>query len=151
MIATRGFVSIVFLAMLLALGLAALTLLAQVGSTATAWRARPVVHEATIDWLLPDQVTVPQELVIRAHAAKHNGEAEQIYTMLLQGQCAAVAKFCGGSEIENLYTCMDPVTGIVGAILQFGDEITTGYYERGGSGHWAGRTVRENWRVCADD
>jgi len=139
------------LVMLLALGLAALTLLAQVNVAATIWRAQPVAQKATIDWLSPDQIYVPDDLVIRAHAAKHNGEAEQIYTLLLQGQCAAVAKFCGGSNIENLYTCVDPVTGIVGAILQFGDEITTGYYERGGSGHWAGRTVRENWRVCADD
>lgn len=140
-----------FLAMLLAIGLAVLTLLMQVDTVTTVWRAQPVAQKATIDWLRSDQVYVPGGLTIRAHAAKHNSETERIYTLLLQGQCAAVAKFCGGSDIENLYTCIDPVTGIVGAILQFGDEITTGYYERSGSGHWAGRTARENWEVCAGD
>jgi len=116
-----------------------------------AWQSQPVVHQATIDWLHPDQVEVPSNLTISTHAAKHHGDTERIYNLLLEGQCAEVAKFCGGSDIENLYICINPMTGIVGAILQFGDEITTGYYERSGSGHWAGRTARENWRVCADD
>lgn len=101
-----------------------------------------------IEWLRPGQVDIPRNLAIRKHAAKHNGEAEEIYKLLLEGQCVAAAKFCGGSEIERLYTCVDPVTGIVGAVLQFGNEITTGFYERGNSGYWAGRTEREKWEVC---
>lgn len=132
--------------MMLLAGIGALMLLGQAVDATV-----PVVHQASINWLRPGQVHIPRDLAINSHAAKHHGDAERIYNLLLEGQCAGVAKYCGGSNIENLYICTDPVTGVVGAILQFGGEITTGYYERSGSGHWAGRTVRENWRVCADD
>ena len=87
-------------------------------------------------------------VAISAHAAEHNGEAERLYWLLVQDQCVVAAKFCGGSEVEKLYTCVDPITGIVGAILQFGDQITTGYFERDGSGYWVKRVARENWEVC---
>ena len=103
---------------------------------------------SAIEWLRPDQVHVPSGLAVSGHAAGHNGEAERLYWLLVQGQCVAAAKFCGGSEVERLYTCVDPITGIVGAILQFGDEITTGYFERDGSGYWMKRVARENWEVC---
>lgn len=149
MLAIR-FTKFVALAMLLALGLAALVLLAQADTAAVAWTSQPAMYQAskvTIDWLRPDQVHVPSGLAISAHATKHNGEAEQIYALLLQGQCAAVAKFCGGSNIERMYICVDPVTGIVGAMLQFGDEITTGYFSSN-SNYWPGRIARENWKSC---
>lgn len=111
--------------MALLAGLGALVLLGSAQVTTA-----PVVHQAsavTIDWLQPDQVMVPQGLTtISTHAAKHHGDTEKIYQMLLQGQCTEVAKFCGGSESEFAYFCVDPVTGVVGAILQIGDEITTG-------------------------
>lgn len=94
------------------------------------------------------RVEVPSNLTIRPHAAKHNGEAERIYNLLLAGKCATTMKYCGGSEIENMYVCVDPVTGAVGAILQFGDEIMTGYFESDGSGYWIKRAVSENWEVC---
>ena len=101
-----------------------------------------------IEWLRPDQVHVPSGLAISAHAAKHSGDTEKIYRMLLQGKCAEVAKFCGGSESEFAYFCVDPITGIVGAVLQFGDEITTGFYERDGSGYWTKRVPKERWKTC---
>ena len=101
-----------------------------------------------IEWLRPDQVYVPSGLAISAHAAGHNGEAERLYWLLAQGQCVTAAKFCGGSEVEKMYTCVDPITGIVGAILQFGSEITTGYFERDGSDYWLKRVAREDWEAC---
>jgi len=125
----------------------ALTMLSSASITLPATGA--TVHQAAaIDWLRPDQVPVPNNLIISAHAAKHHGDTEQIYANLLQGKCAEVAKFCGGSEQEFAYFCVDPVTGIVGAILQIGDEITTGYYEKPGSEYWVKRVPRERWEVC---
>ena len=100
-----------------------------------------------IEWLRPDQVFVPRGLLVNAHAVKHDGDTEKIYQMLLGGKCAAVAKFCGGSEIEKLYACTDPVTGLVGIILQFGDEITTGYFSHN-SNNLGNRVSREKWEVC---
>lgn len=140
-------IMILLFGMALLAGLSALVLLGSAAQTVTV----PTVHQAntaTIDWLRPDQVQVPDDLVISAHSAKHNGDTEKIYQMLLDSKCTEVAKFCGGSESEFTYFCVDPVTGIVGAILQVGDEITTGFYERGGSGYWAKRIPRENWEVC---
>ena len=137
-----------FLAMVLAIGFAAPTLLAQVDTIATAWQSQPVAQKAAIDWLPPKQVYIPGGLVISTHSAKHHGDTERIYQMLLDSKCTEVAKYCGGSESEFTYLCIDPITGIVGAILQVGDEITTGFYERAGSGYWAKRIPRERWRVC---
>ena len=138
--------AILLFAMMLLAGVGALALL---GSAQTV--TVPAVHQAstvTIDWLHPDQVHVPSGLTISAHSAKHNGETERIYKYLLEGQCTEVAKYCGGSESEFAYFCVDPVTGIVGAILQIGDEVTTGFYEKDGSGYWAKRVPREQWEVC---
>lgn len=126
------------------IGLAALVLLGSVQSVAMP----VVVHQATIDWLPPDQVMVPQGLTISAHAAKHHGDTEKIYKMLLEGKCAEVAKLCGGSESEFAYFCIDPATGVVGAILQIGDEITTGFYEKADSNYWVKRIPRERWAIC---
>ena len=141
---------VLLLGMMLLAGLGALVLLgsAQVDTVATTWHAQPAAQQVTIDWLRPDQVQVPSGLVISEHSAKHNGDTERIYKYLLEGKCTEVAKFCGGSEEEFAYFCVDPVTGIVGAILQIGDEITTGYYEKGGSGYWVKRVPREHWEVC---
>ena len=115
---------------------------------APASAARQAGAAPAIEWLRPDRVHVPSGLAISGHAAGHNGEAERLYWLLVQGQCVTAAKFCGGSKIEKMYACVDPITGIVGAILQFGDEITTGYFERDGSGYWTKRVERENWEVC---
>lgn len=137
---------IMLFVMILLAGLGALVLLGS-AQVATA----PVVHQAnktTIDWRRPDQVYIPDDLAISAHAAKHHGDTEYIYQILLDGKCTEVAKFCGGSESEFTYLCVDPVTGIVGAILQVGDEITTGFFERDGSGYWSKRIPRERWEVC---
>jgi len=94
------------------------------------------------------RIDVPKHLIISPHTVKHNGEAEYIYELLLEGRCATTTKYCGGSEVEKMYVCVDPVTGITGAILQFGDEITTGYFERDGAGYWSKRVEREKWEVC---
>jgi len=134
---------ILLFGMVLLAGLGALVLLGSAqGATV------PVAHQAIIDWQRPDQVHVPSDLAISTHAAKHHGDTEKIYQMLLDSQCTEVAKYCGGSESEFTYMCIDPITGIVGAILQVGDEITTGFFERSGSGYWAKRIPREQWSVC---
>jgi len=137
---------LIFCMMILA-GVLALVML---GSASTLPVTSATVRQAavSIDWLRPDQVNVPRGLSISTHAAEHNGEVERLYWLLAQGQCMTAAKFCGGSEVERLYTCVDPITGLVGAILQFGDEITTGYFERGGSDYWVKRVAREKWEVC---
>jgi len=131
---------------MLLVGLGALALLgsAQVATVPAMRQA----SEVAIDWLRPDQVHVPSGLAISMHSAKHNEETEKIYQMLLESKCTEVAKFCGGSESEFAYFCVDPITGIVGAILQVGDEITTGFYERAGSGYWVKRVPREKWEIC---
>lgn len=134
--------SLALLGMLFLMGLAVLMLLGPALETSTTtYRAQSSARAAP-------QVAIPNDLAIRGHAAKHGSEANQIYALLLEGKCVAVGKFCGGSDIEKLYTCVDPVTGVVGAILQFGDEITTGYFERDGSGYWDRRVEKENWEVC---
>ena len=148
MFATKSFTGFMALMMLLALGLAALMLLAQIDTASIAWRSQPAAQKVAIDWLRPEQIDVPGGLVINAHSAKHHGNTEKIYRMLLDSKCAEVAKYCGGSENEFTYICTDPVTGIVGAILQVGNEITTGFYERAGSGYWAKRIPRERWEAC---
>jgi len=131
--------------------LACLSALVLLDSAQTA--TMPTMHQAstaTIDWLRPDQVRVPSGLTVSAHSAKHNGDTEKIYQMLLDGRCAAVAMYCGGSGIERMYACMDPVTGLVGIMLQFGDEVTTGYFSRN-SNNVTNRIAREKWEVCTDD
>jgi len=145
-ISSLGTTMLLFALTLLA-GVFALTML---GSASI---AQPTVNAtirqaATIEWLQPDQVHIPNNLVVNAHAVEHNGEAEKLYWLIKQGQCVMAAKFCGGSEIEKMYVCVDPITGLVGAILQFGDEVTTGYFERGGSGYWSKRIAREDWEAC---
>ncbi len=86
-------------------------------------------------------------LTIRDHAAKHNGETERIYQALLAGKCAGSMTWCGGSDLEKLHICVDPMTGAVGAVIQFGMEITTGYYEQR-DGYWLRRVEKEGWEVC---
>jgi len=87
-------------------------------------------------------------LTIRDHAKKHGDETEIIYRALLEGKCAGSMTWCGGSDIEKLHVCIDPVTGVVGAVLQYGTEITTGFYERPSSGYWFKRIEWEDWGIC---
>lgn len=100
-----------------------------------------------VEEVVGNHARVQEGLAIRAHADKHNGEAQRIYQQLLEGKCATSMTWCGGSNIEKMHICVDPVTGAVGAVLQFGDEITTGFYE-GYEGYWTWRVERENWEVC---
>ena len=143
---------ILMFAFMLLAGLAALVLLGsvQAETATTVWQSQSAAQQVAVDWKQPGEIDVPSGLIISAHSAKHNGETEEIYAKLLEGKCAEVAKLCGGSEEEFAYFCLDPVTGIVGAILQIGDEITTGYYEKPGSGYWVRRVPREKWRACDD-
>jgi len=101
------------------------------------------------NWLIGNNVQVSNQLSLSEHAKKHNDAATQLYVMMLTGKCVASMTYCGGSEIEKLHVCVDPVTGAVGAVLQFGMEITTGFYE-GNVGYWERRIVREKWEVCDD-
>ena len=138
-----GFLALMGLAALLLLGPAL-----QGGGTITVARQS---SEAVVipDWI-GGQTTIEPGLLINSHAEKHGEEAWAIYAMLLAGWCAASTTFCGGSEIEKLHVCVDPVTGIVGAILQFGDEIMTGYFTPSDPGYWKRRIARENWEICDD-
>ena len=89
----------------------------------------------------------PPDLTINSHAAKHGTQAAEIYALVLAGKCVASTTYCGGSEIEKLHVCTDPITGLVGAVIQFGDEIRTGFYE-GNVGYWERVIERDNWEVC---
>jgi len=142
---------VLLLGMMLLAGLGALVLLgsAQVDTATTTWHAQPAAQQVTIDWLRPDQVQVPSGLTIAEHAAKHNGDTEKIYKLLLEGHCAEVAMYCGGSNIEKMYACVDPITGLVGIMLRFGDEIKTGYFSRN-QNNLENRIAREKWRACDD-
>lgn len=151
MLAIR-FTGFVALAMLLALGLAALTLLAQMGTTATAWQSQPAAREvAAIEWTgLGERVSIPGEMTIKDHANKHNDQvldAWKIYTYLLEGNCVASAVFCGPSDIERLYLCVDPM-GRIGGLIVFGEDILTGY--QGNQDYWAKKIDGPYWEVCHD-
>lgn len=153
MLATR-FTGFVALAMLLALGLAALTLLAQIDMAAVAWQSQPAARDLPAQAgvaAIEGQIIIAEGLKIREHAAKHNDEtlnAWIIYGQLLAGKCAASTVFCGGSEIEKLYLCIDPVSGLVGGLLVFGDEIMTGYGSH--ATYWERVVERDNWEICHD-
>ena len=134
--------------MMLLLGMA---LLASLGALALLGSARQVFlpavqRQAEIPWT---EVDIPQDLVINEHAAKHAGQqldAWKIYAMYLEGQCVATAVFCGPSDIEKLYLCMDP-TGRIGGLYQFGEEITG---HQGSLGYWARKVKGSQWGACND-
>jgi len=102
------------------------------------------------EWLEGQNAEIARGLTINSHAEKHGTDAWEIYKMLLAGRCAASVTFCGGSEIEKMHICIDPVTGVAGAIIQFGDEIMTGYFTPADPGYWKRRVARESWEVCDD-
>ena len=121
-------------------------------ATTTVWQSQPVVQEAAaIEWNgLGEHITIPSGLIINGHAAKHGGQvldAWKIYTYLLEGQCVASAVFCGPSDIEKLYLCVDP-TGRIGGIVRFGDEIKSGW--QGSQDYWAKKVSKPEWEACDD-
>ena len=147
---------VLILVMALLAGSAALVLLGSVqtetATTVTVWQSQPVVQEATaIEWTgLGENITVPAGLIINGHATKHTGQvldAWKIYTYLLEGQCVASAVFCGPSDIEKLYLCVDP-TGRIGGIVRFGDEIRSGW--QGNQDYWAKKVSKPEWEACND-
>ena len=149
MLATR-FTGFVALAMLLVLGLAALVLLAQAGTASVTWQSQPAAWEITaIEWTgLGERVSIPGGMTVKPHAGKHSDQvldAWKIYTLLLEGQCVASAVFCGPSDIERLYLCVDP-TGRIGGLIVFGDEILTGY--QANQNYWAMKVGKPEWQVC---
>ena len=102
-------------------------------------------------WAIEGQVTIEAGLRIREHAVKHQGQALdawKIYAQLLAGKCVASTMLCGGSEIEKLYLCVDPASGLVGGLLVLGDEILTGYGSR--AGYWESVVERDKWEACDD-
>lgn len=148
----KSFTGFMALAMLLALGLAALTLLAQVDTAPIVWQSRSAAQEtAAIEWTgLGEHVSIPGGMIVKPHANKHSDQvldAWKIYTLLLEGQCAASAVFCGPSEIEKLYLCIDP-TGRIGGLIVFGNEVLTGYQAK--QDYWARKVSRPEWEVCRD-
>ena len=114
----------------------------------------PAVQQVSvpaIEWTgLGENVEVLPGMTIREHANKHKGQvldAWKIYGLLLEGQCVASAVFCGPSDIEKLYLCMDP-TGRIGGIIVFGDEILSGYQMS--QDEWAKKVDKPQWEVCDD-
>lgn len=103
--------------------------------------------QAEKGWIEGQNSLIREDLVIQSHATKHGTQTWDIYRMLLEGRCAASMTYCGASDIEKLHICVDPVTGAIGAVLQFGDDITTGFYE-GNVGYWKRRVRQEHWGVC---
>ena len=151
MLATR-FTSFVALAMLLVLGLAALALWAQVDTASIAWQSRSAAQEtAAIEWTgLGEHVSIPGGMTVKPHANKHNDQildAWKIYAYLLEGSCVASAVFCGPSDIERLYLCVDPM-GRIGGLIVFGEDILTGY--QGNQDYWAKKIDGPYWEVCHD-
>lgn len=142
MSATRGFIGMTLM-MVLVLGLAALTLLAQVDTASVVWQSQPVAQlaaqEAVPNWLAGRQTAIEPGLSISPHATKHAAEqldAERIYAMLLQGQCAAADQFCN-SDGMRLYLCFDFVTGLLGGLFIQDGMVISGYGSR--ASYWAGK------------
>lgn len=97
-------------------------------------------------WLAGNQAVVQPGLAISDHATKHGTETGNIYELLLEGKCAGSRTFCGGSEIEELHVCIDPITGAIGAVIQRGAEIS-GFFEHR-PGYWERSIARDRWEVC---
>ena len=139
MLATRSFTGFMALVMMLLVGLAALTLLAQVGNsglTFAASRAEPVTVPG---WLDGRQAAIEPGLVVSPHAAKHAAEAldaPRIYAMLIEGKCTAAAQYCN-SDGKRLYLCFDPVSGLLGGLFIQNGMIETGYGSR--PSYWAAK------------
>lgn len=127
--------------------------LAEVASTGgTISPVRVSQHAAVaIEWTgLGEHVEVPSGLTIAGHAGKHIGQhlnAWIILDMLLSKQCVASAVFCGPSDIEKLYLCVDP-TGRIGGLIVFGEEILTGY--QANQDYWTRKVGKPEWEVCRD-
>ena len=136
-----------YVVMFLLAGAMTLAVLGLVGSAEPATVS--VTGKAVTFWLEGQDVQVSNELTLSEHSEKHGTQARDLYILMLTGKCAASMTYCGGSTIEKLHVCVDPVTGLVGAVLQFGDEITTGFIEAN-AGYWERRIARENWEVCSD-
>ncbi|MCK4300495.1 MAG: hypothetical protein KAX80_13215 [Planctomycetes bacterium] len=114
----------------------------------------PAVQQVSvpaIEWTgLGENVEVLPGMTIKEHANRHRGQvldAWKIYTYLYEGQCIASAVFCGPSDIEKLYLCMDP-WGRIGGLYRFGDEITSGY--EGSLEYWTNKVNGDSWGVCDD-
>lgn len=151
MLAIR-FTQFVALVMLLVFGLAALVLLTQAGAVSIVWQSRPIAREITaIEWTgLGDNVTIQPGLAVRQHANKHKDQvldAWTIYAFLMEGRCVASAVFCGASDIEKLYLCVDPA-GRIGGLIVFGEEILTGY--QANQDYWAMKVGKPEWVICDD-
>lgn len=89
-------------------------------------------------WLPTNHIAIPKDLTITAHATKHQVEqlnAETIYAMLLEGKCAASAKYCNPNGTV-LYLCLDPISGVIGGLFVVGDAVATGYSS--GEQYWSG-------------
>lgn len=102
------------------------------------------------EWLVGQQTAISNDLIINDHAEKHRDQKANawiLYSLLLEGQCVASAKFCSLNELEKLYICVDPVTGLVGGLFIIGDEIITGYGTRSFE-YWDRTIINEFWEVC---
>ena len=144
----RG-LALLFLMVLVLVGVVGVALMGMEGQMPV-----PAVHRVSapaMEWTgSGENVMVPPGMTIKWHANKHNGQvldAWKIYGLLLEGQCVASAVFCGPSDIEKLYLCMDP-GGSIGGLIVFGDEILTGY--QADQDYWARKVDKPEWEVCGE-
>jgi len=109
------------------------------------------VSVPAIEWTgLGEHIAMPRGMTVKEHANKHRDQmldAWKIYTYLLEGRCVASAVFCGPSDIEKLYLCVDP-TGRIGGLIVFGDEILTGY--QASQDYWTKKVSKPEWEVCGE-
>lgn len=147
--------SLYFIMMITLVAIAFLTVLLLEGKAGEVPRAQIYTQAvrqspaSPIEWTgLGERILIPSGMTVKPHADKHNDQvldAWKIYTLLLEGQCVASAVFCGASDIERLYLCVDP-TGRIGGLIVFGEEILTGY--QGSQDYWAKKVNRPYWEVC---
>lgn len=139
-----------FLMLMMAMLLAGAVMLglSMLGQVQAVQIARPVQF-STPHWLDGHQVKLREGLTINGHAAKHQAQqlhAWKLRDLLLQGQCVASRRWCGGSK--ELYICQDPVSGLIGGLLIIGDEIITGY--AGADGYWYDKVNSAEWGDACD-
>ena len=130
---------VVVMVLVMTVLLAALMLLTQTGNSSVALTVSRAEAAVVPNWLDGRQATIEPGLIVSPHAAKHAAEAldaRRIYDMLLQGKCAAAARFCD-SNGKQLYLCFDPVTGLLGGLFVQDGIIDSGWGSR--ASYWAGK------------
>lgn len=102
-------------------------------------------------WLAnrPTYPSIPAGIPITAHAEGHQGQALdawKLYDLLLEGKCVASGVWCGATRTEQLYLCIDPVTGLIGGLFRDENGIWNGF--AGSIRYWEKQVHSNNWEDC---